>query len=226
MKILLVEDQVALRTMMADHLFESGFVVDAVGTIEEARAALRVSVYSGMVLDLGLPDGDGLRLLPEAGGLAILIVSGRDSLEQRVTGLNAGADDYLVKPFHLNEMEARLRAILRRPTLHSPVTLSCGALSYDPVSRDVTVRGNLIQTTALDCALLEVLLRASGSLVRAEFLHDEMYPLASVHSNALEAALSRLRQRLEKAGADVRICNHRGLGYQLVNSSSAPTRLD
>jgi two-component system response regulator QseB/two-component system response regulator TctD len=216
MKILIVEDQASVRTIVADHLFERGFIVDAVGTIEEARAALHVSRYSGIIMDLGLPDGDGLCLLQDAGGIATLIVSGRASTEERVTGLNAGADDYLAKPFHLEELEARLRTILRRAPAHRAANLSCGTLSYDPVSLEVTVRGIPINMTKRECALLECLLRASGSPVTVDSLKGKLDTRKNVRTNALESALSRLRARLVEAGADVRIESTRGGAYRLM----------
>jgi DNA-binding response OmpR family regulator len=122
MKILLVEDHRVLRDMMADYFADRGFVVDDVGTIEDARVALLTCVYSALVMDLRLPDGDGMDLLRKvptlvSSGVPILTVTARDSLEDRIAALNEGADDYLVRPFHLKELEARLRAILRRPPL-------------------------------------------------------------------------------------------------------------
>jgi CheY-like chemotaxis protein len=126
-----------------------GFMVDSVGTIEEARAALRASRYTGTVLDLGLPDGDGIALLTDIGSVPTLICSGRDSQEERISGLNAGADGYLTKPFSLAELEAHLRAILRRPALRRPTAfvakLSCGTLSYNPYCREVTARDCLLK---------------------------------------------------------------------------------
>ena len=120
MRVLLVEDHPALREMMTDHLAQRGFAVDPVGCAGDARAALAAVSYDGLILDLGLPDGDGMAILREtrartASGLPILLVTARDALEDRVQGLNAGADDYIVKPFDLVELEARLRAVLRRP---------------------------------------------------------------------------------------------------------------
>ena len=216
MKILLVEDHPTVRTVVADHLIGRGFIVDAVGTVEEARAALRVSQYAGIVMDLGLPDGDGLCLLRDARGIATLIVSGRASLEERIIGLNAGADDYLPKPFHMEELEARLRTILRRPPGITAANLSCGTLSYDPVSLEVTVRGVAVNMTRRDCALLECLLRAPGTLVTIDSLKVELDRRKNVRTNALEAAVSRLRARLMEAGADVRIEFTRGSGYRLM----------
>jgi DNA-binding response OmpR family regulator len=229
MKILLVEDHPTVRTVVADHLIGRGFIVDAVGTIEEARAALRVSQYAGIVMDLGLPDGDGLCLLRDARGIATLIVSGRGSLEERIIGLNAGADDYLPKPFHMEELEARLRTILRRPPVNRAANLSCGTISYDPVSLEVTVRGVAVYLTRRECALLECLLRAPGTLVTIDSLKVELDRRKNVRTNALEAAVSRLRARLMEAGADVRIEFTRGSGYRLTttgNIREPPSKID
>ena len=126
MKVLLIEDHRELRDMIAEHFVGLGFVVDAIGAAKEARKALSTGGYDALILDLGLPDVDGITLLREirelvAGGLPTLIVTARDSLDDRLLGLNEGADDYLVKPFSLLELEARLRAVLRRPGMRGPV---------------------------------------------------------------------------------------------------------
>src|SRR6266851_6527594 len=120
MRILLVEDHVALREIIAGHLSERGFAIDAVACAEDARLALAAAAYDALILDLGLPDADGMEILREVRGriahhLPALILTARDALQDRVHGLNAGADDYMVKPFDLTELEARLRAVLRRP---------------------------------------------------------------------------------------------------------------
>jgi two-component system response regulator QseB len=140
MRILLVEDHPAMREMVADHLARRGF---AVGCAREAYAALAIVPYDALLLDLGLPDAEGMTVLSavraaSAGNLPVLIVTARDALEERVRGLNAGADDYIVKPFELPELEARLRAVLRRPGTRDELTLCCGGLAFDPASREAT----------------------------------------------------------------------------------------
>ena len=221
MKVLLVEDHAAMREMISDHLVECGFTVDSVGDAEEARAALAVSPYDALLLDLGLPDADGMELLREvragtARNLPTLIVTARDTLDDRAGGLNAGADDYIVKPFELAELEARLRAVLRRPGVRGDIILSYGALAFDTVSREASVGGIALDLSRREAAFLEELLRAAGRIVVKDMLEDRLYTLdQSVTGNALEAVVSRVRKKLTAAHASVRIDTKRGVGYRL-----------
>lgn len=227
MKILLVEDHRELRDLIAEHFVGRGFIVDAVGSAEEARSALSVGGYDVLILDLGLPDSDGMELLRAtptlvAGGVPTLVVTARDSLEDRLLGLNEGADDYLVKPFSLLELEARLRAVLRRPGTREGPKLACGALVYDAASREVSVRGELIEMSRRESDLLEALLRASGRVVVRDILEEQLYSFNEpVTPNALEAVVSRLRRRLTNATAGVRVETRRGIGYRLVSETTA-----
>lgn len=222
MKVLLVEDHRELRDMIAEHFVGLGFVVDAVGAAKAARKSLSAGSYDALILDLGLPDLDGITLLREVrelagGGLPTIVVTARDSLDDRLLGLNEGADDYLVKPFSLLELEARLRAILRRPGMRGAPSLVCGALLYDPNEREATVRGQVIEMSRRESDLLEVLMRASGRIVIRDLLEERLYSFEDpVTPNALEAVVSRLRRRLAGAGAGVRIESRRGVGYRLV----------
>src|SRR6516162_1418451 len=170
MKVLLVEDHAAMREMISDHLVERGFTVDAVGRAEDAYAALAVASYDALVLDLGLPDADGMQLLNEARACTVrhlptLIVTARDALDDRTRGLNTGADDYIVKPFELVELEARLRAVLRRPGVREGIILAYGALTFDTVTREATVQGTVLDLSRREAALLEELLRRAGRIV-------------------------------------------------------------
>jgi len=211
-----------MREMISDHLVERGFTVDAVGRAEDAYAALAVASYDALVLDLGLPDADGMQLLKEARACTVrhlptLIVTARDALDDRTRGLNAGADDYIVKPFELVELEARLRAVLRRPGVREDIVLSYGPLALDTVSREASVRGVLLDLSRREAALLEELLRAAGRIVVKDTLEDRLYALdRSVTANALEAIVSRLRKKLAAAHASVRIDTKRGVGYRLL----------
>ncbi len=226
MRILLVEDHRALRDLIAEHFIGRGFAVDAVGSAEEARAALPTGGYDVLILDLGLPDSDGMDVLRATptlvpGGVPTLVVTARDSLDDRLLGLNEGADDYLVKPFSLLELEARLRAVLRRPGTREGPKLACGALLYDAASREVSVRGELIEMSRRESDLLEALLRAAGRVVVRDVLEEQLYSLNEpVTPNALEAVVSRLRRRLMNAEAGVRIETRRGIGYRLVSESA------
>jgi DNA-binding response OmpR family regulator len=225
LKILLIEDHAALREMVAGHLTGRGFAVDEAASAEDARAALAVTSYDALVLDLGLPDADGIRLLEETrrrtgGTVPVIIVTARDALDDRVRGLNAGADDYVVKPFDLVELEARLRAVLRRPGGREDMTLHCGALNLNTVSREASVGGAVLDLTRREAALLEELLRARGRIVVKDALEDRIYALGEdVTSNALEAVVSRLRRKLAAAKAGVQLDARRGIGYRLVAES-------
>ncbi len=224
MKILLIEDHQALRGMVAGHLAARGFAVDEASSADEARAALAVASYDAAVLDLGLPDTDGTALLEEirgrsGGALPVIIVTARDAVNDRVRGLNAGADDYIVKPFDLTELEARLRAVLRRPGGRETPTLRCGLLLLDTVSREASVRDGRLNLTRREAALLEELMRARGRIVVKDALEERIYALAEdVTSNALEAVVSRLRRKLAATDAGVRLDAKRGIGYRLVAS--------
>ncbi len=227
MRVLLVEDHPAMRKMVADHLARRGFAVDAVGCAREAYAALAGVAYDGLLLNLGLPDADGMAVLSEvragtASGLPILIVTARDALEDRVQGLNAGADDYIVKPFDLPELEARLRAVLRRSGPRAELTLCRGGLAFDPASRQTTVGGVGLDLARRETDLLEQLLRAAEQVVEKGVLEDRLYSSGEpVTANALEAAVSRLRKRLASTGAGVRVETRYGIGYRLVVGDDA-----
>ena len=222
MKVLLVEDHAAMREMISDHLVERGFTVDAVGRAEDAHAALAVASYDALVLDLGLPDTDGMQFLREARActarhLPTLIVTARDALDDRTRGLNAGADDYIVKPFELAELEARLRAVLRRPGVREDVILAYGTLAFDTVTREASVGGTGLDLSRREATLLEELLRRAGRIVVKDTLEDRLYALDySVTENALEAVVSRVRKKLAAAHAEVRIETKRGIGYRLL----------
>jgi DNA-binding response OmpR family regulator len=225
LRVLLVEDHAALREMAAAHLVHRGFTVDAVAGAQEARAALAAAKYDALVLDLGLPDGDGMAVLKEAhartgGDLPVLIVTARDAVEDRIRGLDAGADDYIVKPFDILELEARLRAVLRRPGSRRNPLLRCADLVFDPASREASAGGVPIELTRREADLLEILLRAGRRMVVRDELAERLYSFdEEVTPNALEATVSRLRRRL--AGTGVRIENRRGIGYRLQEEPPA-----
>lgn len=224
MKILLVEDHAPMRDMIADHLVGCGFAVEAVGTGEAALAVARTVVFDVAILDLGLPDIDGLEFLKtvrsQSGSeLPVLILTARDGVENRIHGLNAGADDYLTKPVNLAELEARLRAILRRPGPRRGRVYTLGALSFDTVSRAATVGATALDLTRRETAMLEELLRVAGQVIAKDVLEDRLYALEEPGSaNAVEASVSRLRKKLESARAGIRIDTKRGIGYRIVES--------
>jgi DNA-binding response OmpR family regulator len=224
MRILLIEDHPRLREMTRAHLAERGFVVDAFATLQDGRSALAEVAYDAMVLDLGLPDGDGAELLRWSKGHApipALILTARDQVGERISGLNAGADDYLVKPFDLGELEARLRAVLRRPGSRRSAVLTYGNLRFDTVSREAQVLDRPFGLGRREALLLEALLRAQGAVVIRDTLDEGLYGYDDqVTPNALEATVSRLRRTLGEAGADVTVEAQRGVGYRLRPLSS------
>ena len=226
MRILLVEDHAGLRELTSAHLVARGFVVDGVAGVEEARAALDTVRYDALVVDLGLPDGDGAELIARQGRMAALrgeppapalILTARDSLEDRLAGLNGGADDYLVKPFRVEELEARLRAVLRRPGARVERVLSLGDLTFDTVSREVRAGDGAWPLGRREALLLEALLLANGRILVRDDLADRLYGADEpVTPNALEVVVSRLRRALADAGASARIETQRGVGYRLL----------
>ena len=208
---------------MTAHLRGGGFVTDAVARGDEAIAAASTSVYDAVVLDLGLPDLDGIAVLRAlrsgaAADVPVLVLTARDAIGDRVQGLDAGADDYLLKPFDLSEFDARLRSVLRRPGLRRTPVLDLGILTFNTEAREARIRGIPLELSRRELSLLEELVRAVGRTVVRDTLDDRLYGLSDVVSgNALEAAVSRLRRHLAKAGGDdIGIETIRGIGYRLV----------
>ena len=218
-----------MRTMIAGHLGERGFVVEDFGRGHEALEAARLTRYAAAILDLGLPDMDGIDLLRRLRGgdaaaspLPALILTARDGVQDRVRGLDAGADDYIVKPFALAELDARLRAVLRRPGSRLPATHRLGNLAFDPAAREATVTASgggilRLDLSRLEVGLLEALIRAAPSIVVRDALEERVYGLGERFStNALEAVISRLRRKLAVAGATPVLESARGIGCRLA----------
>ncbi len=225
MRVLLVEDHQAIREMIADHLRERGFAVDAVDRGERALAAARIAPADAVVLDLGLPDTDGMQLLSALRAVQpqvpAIIVTARDGVDERLLGLNSGADDYIVKPFNLLELEARLRAVLRRAASRRETRYSLGGVTFDTVTREATAFGKPLDLTRREAALLEELLRVPGQVITKDRLEDRLYALEDAGStNALEAAVSRLRRKLAGAHAALSIETKWGIGYRLIEAES------
>lgn len=220
-KILLVEDHPDVSRIVQQHLTGRGFAVDAVRRGQDAIAALETVHYDALILDLGLPDVDGMEVLKDerrrrVSSVPAIILSARDRLHDRIGGLEAGADDYLVKPFELSELLARLRAVLRRSSATSVKQYTFGDLVFDPHSCSATVAGRAIELTRLELLALEELVRAAGRPVVKDVLEDRLYARGERGStNALEAVISRLRRRLTGAGSGVAVEALRGIGYRL-----------
>lgn len=223
MRILVVEDEFELAGLVRSALDRAGFAADVAADLAETRAYLAVARYDGMVLDLGLPDGHGLTLLrrerAQGSRLPVLVLTARDSPEDRVTGLDAGADDYLIKPFHMPELIARIRALLRRPNAALGVALSLGNLTLDTATRQIEVGGLPAAFSARETTLLEHLLRRQLNVVTREALEDGLYSLdAPLGSNAIEVLVHRLRRKLADAGAELCVHTVRGVGYVLTDA--------
>ncbi len=220
-RILLVEDDRALAREIIRVLEREHWALDHVSSLADAFEAVILYPYRVILLDRRLPDGDGITLVSAAKSRpsppSIIFLTARDEVADRIEGLDAGADDYLVKPFALDELLARLRAAYRRPTAGAPSKpIEVGRLSFDLVSREARVAGQPLMLSRLELALLELLVRRAGRVVRRAHLDSELYGFnAEVSGNALETQVSRLRRRLEDADAGLKLRTIRGVGYML-----------
>jgi len=218
LRILLIEDHPSISGLIVEGMQRRGFRVDPVFTLADADAYLAATRYDAVVLDLGLPDGDGTAWLrgQPSDHAPVLVLTARDALGDRVAGLDAGADDYLVKPADNEEIAARLRALLRRPGARRQTTLTEGAISLDPATYEVRVYDDLVSLGRRETELLELLLRRCGRVVAREAIEAVLYgPTEAVTPNAVEAVASRLRRRLSEAGIGNRLHTVRGVGYYL-----------
>jgi DNA-binding response OmpR family regulator len=220
MRILLVEDDAALRRYVRGAAEDGGFSVDEAISLSDGATHVESVPYDAVVLDLGLPDGDGLNLISTIrrarAGLPILILTARDSVKDRVKGLDAGADDYLVKPFASEELLARIRALLRRPGQVMGAVLTAGNVSLDTIARNVAVAGAQVSLSRHEMAILEQLMRRQGRLVPKDVLFDNIYGAdTQPESNTVPVHIHHLRRQLAALGATIEIETHRGLGYLL-----------
>lgn len=226
MRFLVVEDEPRIGELVAGALRKAGFVVDVQQSVGDACHALDLFPYDGMVLDLGLPDGEGLDVLraTRAKGqrLPVLLLTARDALEDRVGGLDAGADDYLVKPFASEELVARAKALLRRPGLALGTVLQAGRLALDTLGREALVDGRPLMLGRQELALLEHLMRRLGRVVPKAVLEDKLYGEGDeIASNAIPVHIHHLRRKLAEAGAACGIQTVRGIGYFLTEEAQA-----
>jgi two-component system OmpR family response regulator len=217
-RILLVEDDRILASTLSEALQQSGYAVDLVIDGTTADSALAYSVYDLVILDLGLPGLDGLqvlkRLRTRKSPVPVLILTARDGLADRVGGLDLGADDYLTKPFDLPELEARIRVLIRRHHGATDACIECGPLRYDSAGKRVMVADQVLELSARDTGLLEILLLRVGRVVSKEHLAERLYGWGDeVGDNAIEVGIHRLRKKLEPVGINIRTI--RGLGYLL-----------
>jgi two-component system OmpR family response regulator len=222
MRILLAEDDNVLADGLTRSLRQSGYATDCVKNGQEADLALSAQEFDLLILDLGLPKMAGLevlrRLRSRNSRLPVLILTANDSVEQRVKGLDLGADDFMAKPFALSELEARVRALVRRGVGGGGALISHGPLCYDQVGRIATINDQMLDLSARELGLLEVLLQRTGRLVSKEQLVDHLCEWGEeVSNNAIEVYVHRLRKKIETGG--IRIATVRGLGYCLEKFS-------
>ncbi len=220
MRLLIVEDNHALAQSLSGAFRAKGYAVDCAAGGEDAEAALHTQPYDLLILDLGLPDMDGFevlrRLRRQKSRIPVLVLTARDTLQQRVDGLNVGADDYLGKPFALAELEARAGALLRRGVGGAGAVLRHGRLALDTVGRIATLDGEPLDLPRRELCLLELLLLRCGQVVGKQTLLDKLFSFdEEVGQNAVELYVHRLRKKLQPAG--VRLRTVRGLGYLLEN---------
>jgi two-component system OmpR family response regulator len=216
MRILLAEDDQFLANGLSMALSNTGYAVDRVVSGTEADLALGVTKYDLLILDLGLPQLDGLevlkRLRVKGLSLPVLILTARDGLEDRVLGLDLGANDYLTKPFQLPELEARIRALLRGGHWANKTEIVCGPIRFDTVGRSCVVDGQPLELSARELAVLEILLQNVGRVISKAQITERLSSLeAEVTFNAIEIVMHRLRKKLDHSGFTIRTL--RGLGY-------------
>ena len=221
MKVLIVEDEPRMGAFIAKALAEQSYTVQLVRTCAAARDALAEDPVDAVILDLGLPDGDGLDLLRQwrATGFnePVLILSARDAREDRVTGLNLGADDYLPKPFGMDELLARLRSLLRRQAGVKTTVLTHSELRVDLLARTVTNRGQRVVLTNREFALVELFLQNPGRVLTRTFIAERIWQASyDLGTNLIDVYVRRLRQKLETPGEIPFIQTVRGMGYQLA----------
>jgi DNA-binding response OmpR family regulator len=217
MRILLVEDELDMASALGDALSKHNIVIDHVATLADARQAADLNSYDAILLDRQLTDGEGLRLIPELRtaniGTPIIVLTAHNDHEGRIRGLDLGADDYMGKPFVVEELIARLRAVLRRPQLSSE-TISAGRLSFSVSHMEPAIDGKPLLLPRRELLVLAALMKRLGRTVTREALVNAVYSFdAEIQSNALDSHVSRLRRKLTELEAGVAIHTIRGIGY-------------
>jgi two-component system, OmpR family, response regulator len=221
----MVEDNADLAREVMGLAKRSGFLADCVGSMEEAHEVIKAQPYSLVLLDRRLPDGDGINLVPvirsAQPGIRIVVLTAADATHDKVLGLDAGADDYITKPFEPDELVARIRASLRRPGCETPPPVVFGALSFDLGNRELSCKGTPILLQNRELALLETLMRRAGRVVLRNALIEEVFGIDDdIHWNSLNVLVSRVRRRLNEIDSGVDIHSARGIGYLLATKAS------
>lgn len=220
MRILLVEDDREMAAALGCALRSADIIVDFAPTIDMAAASIATASYDAVLLDRGLPDGDGLTFLATlretSRDMPVIVLTAKGDTADRIAGLDAGADDYMAKPFSTEELLARLRAVQRRPSALSPSTIRAGRLVFDMGERVATIDDTPLTLPRRELLLLEVLVRRLGRTVQRAFIEEAIYGFDDeIQSNALDAHISRLRRKLAEGGAGIEIHSIRGVGYLL-----------
>lgn len=220
MRLLLVEDSARLRDLVGETIRGVGWRLDTVGGRLDAEEALAATQYDLVLLDLGLPDGDGIEVLRELrrrkNPTPVLVLTARAAVDERIAGLDAGADDYLTKPFNNGELLARARALLRRAPISVDPVLTAGALSFDPATHEIHCAGVALSLTPRERAVLEILMRNVGRVTHKRGLEEKLSEYDDEASaNAIELLLSRLRRKLAPYPTLTAIETVRGVGYLL-----------
>ena len=223
MRLLVVEDDRALAGVLKRALVEDGYAVDVEGTVAGAERSIAINDYTLIVLDLGLPDGDGgdlcRRLRAQGNDAHILMLTARDARRDRIDGLDSGADDYVTKPFDFEEFSARIRALLRRPRGARATVLQAGGIVLDPATRSVTRAGIRVPLTTREFSLLRYLMTRAGDVVEKADLLEQVW---DAHydglSNVVEVHIANLRRKLDLPGNPAPIETVRGAGYRLADS--------
>jgi len=221
MRILLVEDNIRLSEAIAESFYKNGMEVDAVATGEDALSVVGVQPYDAMVLDLGLPDMDGMDVLQRLRGhnnpLPVLILTARGALSDKVSGLNGGADDYLAKPFEVDELIARVRALLRRPAQAVDSVITLNNLTFDTLNRQTLIGGKTVSLSRRETDLLEQLIRSLDKIVTKRSIELRLYSHGETGSeNAVEVLVHRLRKKLIDNTAAIEIHTLKGIGYMMT----------
>ncbi|PZO89156.1 MAG: DNA-binding response regulator [Sphingomonas sanxanigenens] len=225
MRLLVIEDNARMAALVADGLQRRNFVCDVAHSLAAAEDAMGGTTYDAIVLDLGLPDGDGTDWLTSRRKYhempPAIMLTARGALEDRITGLDAGADDYLVKPVEIDELAARIRALLRRPGVRIQPVIEVGRLYFDVANRTARAGDQEIDLSRREADLLELLMRHAGTVVHRAVIENALYSFSDpVTPNAIEATISRVRRKLEDAHVTGALHTVRGVGYMLKDNGA------
>ncbi len=221
MRILLVEDNARLSDAVTESLYKAGFEVDAVAEGEDALSAAQSQTYDAVILDLGLPDVDGMTVLGtlrnRKNTVPVLILTARDTLSDKISGLNSGADDYMIKPFEVDELIARVKVLIRRQAGTAGTVIKINNLSFDTIKRMAQIDGSTLALSRRELDLLEQLIHAAHKVVTKKSIEQRVYSYGETGSaNSIEVLVHRLRKKLAEHEADIEIHTLKGIGYMMT----------